>query len=172
MAIKKKDGSHFLLRRPNPLACTQSFWEESILHNLQYEDTVTKDIPLQDIEAEEIQVPIKETPIPRKPKKVVQKHLVHVLPMIIKEFHDPLYGESRNSLVYGDKFTMEVVIVSQNDLQATFWTNSTSIGADSIVYVPKDTRWWRINNITQKGDGYLLIGTPSSLQPSFDSQAQ
>lgn len=173
----------------------QAFWDgdKSLVHNFDPQETVTKegyqdeevieDTPmpepekLEDIEPEEIIVqaievdPSKLPPQARKKQvvsKEIPKDIVHVLPAMVKENYDPLYGEARSTLTFGAKFTMEAIIANQTDIQLALWTNSTSVGLGSIIYVPKDRRWWRVNDTFSKGGGNVMICAPSSLQPSFE----
>lgn len=195
MAIKKKDGRTYRLRGPNPIMTNQSFWEDEkvVVHDLDPKEVITKEgyeaqeekpvekyVPppdkyesLEDIPVEEIKVPVIEiSPPPEVKKRVVpadvEKEIVYVLPATIKESYDALYGESRSQITYGNKFTMEVVIANQTDLQLALWTNSTRANLESIVYVPKDKRWWKIADAYDKKDGHIMICVPSAIHPSFD----
>ena len=169
----------------------QSFWEDdkAIVHNLNPQEIVTKEgyslteeepepvQPLEEIQPEEIIVPAIEVDISKLPPQTVKKKrpvkeppkdMVYVLPATVTETYDPLYGETRSQFAFGAKFTMEVVIVNSTDLQTVLWTNSTTVGIGSIIYIPKEKRWWKVQEIQSKNDGHIIIGGPSDLQPSFD----
>lgn len=186
MVIKRKDGSIYKLQGPNPMMANQSFWdEETIIHNFdKIPETVTsqgkdittnyEEIPLQDIEPDEVYVPAKEidptnlpNPTRKKPPREVPLITVHVLPSAINESYDPLYDETRTSITFGTKFTMQAVIANRNDIGLTLWTNSTEVAKGSIVYLPEDRRWWRIQEVASRADGWMMHCTPSDLQPSF-----
>jgi hypothetical protein len=196
MVIKRKDGSIYRLTHPNPVMLKQAFWEDdSLVHNFQPEEVVTKEaseeeyeepkqeivkeeeIPLQDMETEEIHVPVKAVDpkeIPDLPKskrivpKAVPREIVHVLPAVIHETYDSLYGETRTTVRYMPKYTMEVVVASSDDLSATFWTNSEAPGKGSVIYFPREIRWWKVQQTSGKADGTLLHCVPSDMQPSFE----
>jgi len=181
MVIKKKDGSVYRLSGPNPIMKNQSFWEadKSIVHNFNPVEIITKieqNEELQNIEPEEIHVSIKEVEPSQLPSNIkkrivpteVVKKMVHCLPAFIKEFHDPLYGESRSTLSYGNKFTMEVVVASQSDLNIVLWTNSIEVGKGSIIYIPENKRWWKVTDETKRNEGVMISCLPSDIQPSFE----
>lgn len=190
MVIKRKDGSIYKLRGPNPIMINQVLWEndKTIVHNINPQEIVTKEgyatteeeepvESLDDIQPEEIEVPAIEIdpsklPPQTKKKRIVPKDkpkdMVYVLPAQMQETYDALYGETRSQLTFGGKFTMEVIIVDRSDLQVALWTNSTTVDIGSIIYVPKDKRWWKVQESYDKGEGHVMICVPSSLQPSFE----
>lgn len=136
-----------------------------------------EEMPLQDIVPEEIHVPVKavdpkEVPdLPRSKRivpKAVPREIVHVLPALVHETYDSLYGETRTTVRYMPKYTMEVVVASSDDLSATFWINSEAPGKGSVIYFPKEIRWWKVQQTSGKADGILLHCVPSDMQPSFE----
>lgn len=175
MAIKRKDGSVYKLQGPNPLMQDQSFWdgEKSVVHNFSFKEIVTSDDNLEDVPCEEINVAIKEVDpatinLKNRTPQPIPRETVHCLLTQIKETHDPLYNETRSSLVFGGKTTLEIIVISRGDLQFSFWNQTTDINRGSIIYVPKDRRWWRVAKTAKENDGFTCMCSPSDLQPSFD----
>ena len=81
MSIKKKDGTVFKLQGPNPMMGNQDLWNENqyILHNFTSDEEKIHAAPIQpiferldDIAAEEIQKPIKETILNPTPNKKIR----------------------------------------------------------------------------------------------------
>jgi hypothetical protein len=169
MVIKNKDGSPFRLQRPNPIVKDQDFWEEKYdLHNFKYTDIVTKEgyehiekyQQIEEIQPEEVHV--KE----EKVLKNIEKVMMHCLPAIVKEHYDSLYNEKKTSMSYGNKFTFEAVIVERSGLFFKIWTN-TKIERSSILFVPKDRDWWRVESTEPQSGGLIINCIPSETQPSF-----
>lgn len=144
--LVRKDGTIYRLPGPNPIMNKQDLWNEDkiILHNW---DNNEEEV------VEEASVPFVE--------KTAEKVRAWCLPAQIKEYTDPLYGEVRNRIEYGNKFNFELVIVEQNDIQLKFWTNSTSLTKKSIIYF--DKRWWTISNV----NNLIYDCLPSTETPSF-----
>lgn len=99
----------------------------------------------------------------------IQKVFIHVLPAYLRERRDALYGDSYKTIQYGRPTSFEGVILQQTDLLIEVWTDTDKISAGSILY-PKTgyKRWWRVQDKTQKGGGWVLVAVPSDHQPSFD----
>lgn len=177
MAIKNKDGTIFQLQKPNPIMKNQEFWNDYILHNFNEESVVIekpkkKYQNIQEIEPQEIKVPIKETPIekPKKkeePKEEPAKTLLYCMPAITIVKHDKLYGEDRIIPGYGPQFTLESIIIEMDDLTCKLWVNTNRIVENSILYMPKTIRWWRVEKITDDNNGYIVVCNPSIIQPGF-----
>ncbi len=174
MVIYRKDGSVFTLKRPNPLVVEQNLWdgEKIILHNLDNnkEEVIKKEVYVKPISVVEkyVEPEIIKEPIIQKeeikseiklPKLI--KTPVHYLLAEINTYHDELYKETRNSITYKIKGSCEIAIINNEDLRMTFWTEN-KLTLNTIVYVPRDTRWWKINKIAE-----LYECIPSDTQPSF-----
>jgi len=186
MAIKRKDGSKYRLQGPNPIMKEQNPWvEDSKIHNFNFPEITTKEgmieeeeyetftpteIP-QRVEPKEEIVTVTET-TKEKPQRIVPKGVkrnqVWILPATITEFKDPLYGETRSSINYGNKINGEVVIMSSNDLSVTVWTNGVKVERGSIIYICEERRWWKVQQASEKSDGFLYICTISDFQPAFE----
>ena len=177
MAIKNTDGTVFKLRGPNPIVKDQEFWDGYALHNFKYNEVVTKEGDrmrlenLEDIEPEEIIVPVpaemsKKKSTEEQILKHIDKIMMYCLPAILKEHHDTLYGETRTSLSYGKQFTFEAIIVERSSLSFKIWTN-TNIGRGSIIFVPADRDWWKVENSEVQSGGATIKCSPSDTQPSF-----
>ena len=128
---------------------------------------------LDEIEPEDFEVPVRETPKPPPPpkKKVpdnVPKMTIHCLPAQARQYQDPLYGDTKTMVSYGNKFSLEAVVVSETDLTIDLWTN-VSLGYGSIIFVPKDRRWWKSVKVVEKFGGWLINCVPSELTPSFQN---
>jgi len=191
MAIKNKDGTTFKLQGPNPLVLNQDFWEGKVrFHNFGWETAITKEgaalereeepmpdfIELKDIKTEEIKVQAKEIiPDPKRKKKPpdltegLPRIPMYCLPAIISETYDALYDETRVSLHYGQQFAFEGIIASFTDMTFQVWSNITDAKPHSIIFVPKDRRWWRIDKAEPKAEGLLLSCVPSETHPSFST---
>lgn len=174
MSIRNKDGSIFKLRGPNPVMNKQSFWDEdSQVHNFDPPEFVSNqdDIPLQNIPTEEVHVTVKEiepTKLQNPTKKVVPKEVqrINVNVLMMKIVEDNLYGQHK--MRYDDKpITTELVLVTRDDLNFVVWTNAIEIPKYSIIYVPEDRRWWKVQNSVVRSEGWLMQCVPSDLQPSF-----
>ena len=179
MAIKKKDGGTVRFSRPNPMMKQQDLWDDGspfILHNFNYQEDIIlqskpkpKYQPLDEIIPQEIKVPIKESivapehKIRKMPKNVL---LFYCLPATTVDSHDPLYSENRVSVSYGEQFTFEAVVTSSTDLAFQLWTTK-KIGRNSIIFQPQARRWWKVEEVTQSTDGFIISCVPSSIQPSF-----
>lgn len=180
------DGSQFILHNFK--------YDEVILHNFDAkEEEKPKEEPkpqpepmptpkpvkkfqaLDEITPEEINVPVRETPVPqqdkvrkkRQPTKNI--NILYCLPAITVSNHDPLYNESHVSVNYGQQFTFESVITGSTDLMLQLWTNK-EIVRHSILYQPTSRRWWKVESVVQRTDGFTVDCTPSPLQPSFRLQ--
>jgi hypothetical protein len=164
MAIKNQDGSTFRLKGPNPIVKTQDFWGEYVLHNFKHKDTVTQEgfISLEEIETEEIEVKIKEEKILKR----IDKTLILCLPATITEHRDTLYDEIKTSVSYGNQFSFESVLAESTDFSISLWTN-VDVGRGSILFIPKDRRWWKVDTLEPQSGGNLLKCVPSEIQPSF-----
>lgn len=99
----------------------------------------------------------------------IQKIFIHCLPAYLRERRDALYGDSYKTIQYGKPTSFEGVMLQQSDLAIEVWTDTDKISLGSILY-PKTgyKRWWRVQDKTQKGGGWVLMATPSDHQPSFD----
>lgn len=181
MPIKNIDGSIYRLNSPNPVMSNQDFWNNGskfILHNFNYSDEVIlhnfeepevkpKFQSLEDIEVQEIEVPIKETPIAKKPRKRKNIIMIYCMPAIINETYDSLYDENRVSVSYGQQFTLEAIVTKLSDIQINLWTTTEKAVRGSIIYMPENLRWWKVDKLSNKDEGYVLECIPSNLQPSF-----
>jgi len=191
MAIKNKDGTIYTLKGPNPLMKEQENFKEFALHNFKWTPEVhtspTKVVPAEsDFNIKKLDVqeqksePKKEEPQPKK-IEVVEKieksedvpgdpriTRIHCLPVKTEKKIDELYGEARTVRKYDDPFLFEAVIVDQNDFSIVFWTNINILEEGSIIYpANKDKRWWKVNKMESKNEGYLYDGYPSDIHPDF-----
>lgn len=99
----------------------------------------------------------------------IEKVFIHCLPAYLRERRDALYGDSYKTIQYGKPTSFEGVILQQSDLAIEVWTDTDQISIGSVLY-PKMgyKRWWRVQEKTQKGGGWVLMAMPSDHQPSFD----
>jgi hypothetical protein len=126
--------------------------------------------------------PKPDSPIERKPlvqpdlqreaentSNGIEKVFIHCLPAYLRERRDALYGDSYKTIQYGKPTSFEGVILQQSDLAIEIWTDTDRITIGSVLY-PKTNfkRWWRVQDKTQKGGGWVLTAMPSDHQPSFD----
>lgn len=103
------------------------------------------------------------------PQSGIEKVFIHCLPAYLRERRDALYGDSYKTIQYGRPTSFEGVILQQTDLAIEVWTDTDKISVGSVLY-PKTNfkRWWRVQEKTQKGGGWVLVAMPSDHQPSFD----
>lgn len=185
--LKRKDGSIYRLERPSS---SQSFWEDSpITHNFKWkkEVVVSKNAPIEQKETpppknefiEEIQ---KEIQIEELNKNLVEKTrpklknkiLIHCLPVTIQEHNDDFYGEKYNKINYSPKITFEAILIDDNGLEMSFWTN-IKLENGSIVYPSRyvdgrplnEYRWWKITNKESKEGGFIYYTMLSDQHPDF-----
>lgn len=197
MAIKNKDGTIFKLVGPNPIMKNQDFWEESVLHNFEYKEITTSEVlqkeeeqdpdvmkiviseeqpelpeykKIEEVVPEEIEVTIKEVPVPEKKKKKeeikIPKWQAHCLPAVVETVEDQLYGDSKRKISYGNRFSMELIISEENDLLLKAWTN-IHIGEESIVFIVKEKRWWKVDKCEINHGGFMIYCSVSAITPSF-----
>lgn len=177
MPIKNKDGTLFRLEKPNPVVTAQSLWNEDenpiITHNFTFSDKITYSIYVEEEEEEELDFTIpqpKETTyVPPKPKKLKTESLMipaYCLPANISVFTDPLYGQTKTKILYGDQFTFDVIFIARNDLSVQLWSK-TPVTIGSIIFIPSDSRWWKVQGTEPGNDGIMIMAGPSELTPSF-----
>ena len=160
----------------------QELWnsENYKLHNFQSDEESTQAAPilpifesLDDIKTEDIEVQIKETPITptpikkKKPEKNKNTIKVLCLPASFQQIIDPVYGETKTNLSYGTQFSFDCEVESINDLTCKIRTNLTNVERQSILFFPKERRWWKVSSVEHYKDELLLNCMPSDIQPSF-----
>lgn len=99
----------------------------------------------------------------------LEKTFIHVLPAIIKNKKDYLYGEEYQTIEYLKPTSFEGIVLEELDILMKIWTDTDQFKPGSVLY-PKmqGKRWWRIQEVVKKPQGYFLICAPSDYQPSFD----
>lgn len=99
----------------------------------------------------------------------IEKTFIYCLPAILRTKKDDLYGDSYTTVQYGIPISFEGVILNQQDLFIEIWTDADQINTGSVLF-PKQgyKRWWRVQDKVEKKGGWVLSGTPSDHQPSFD----
>lgn len=99
----------------------------------------------------------------------LEKTFIHVLPAIIKNKKDYLYGEEYQTIEYLKPTSFEGIVLEHLDIFLKIWTDTDQFGAGSVLY-PKmqGKRWWRIQEVAKQPQGYFIICAPSDYQPSFD----
>jgi hypothetical protein len=198
MTLYNKDGTVYKLNGPNPIMNSQDIWEDYTLHNMAWDEEkhqgkpkvnpIQSDIKIRDNFVEELEatknedVKLNVDLVERKsqvaPKveiktssseNQIDKVFVHCLPATIREKKDHLYGESYQTIQYGDPWSFEAVIIEENDLDLTLWTDVRDVTIGSVIF-PKinSKRWWRVQSKEQKTQGWLISAAPSDFQPSFE----
>jgi hypothetical protein len=193
MAIKNNDGSVYKLRGPNPVMKKQEIWnneEEFKLYNCHWEhetindnspklktlhsDFIIKEKEIKIINNQtEPEIKIIERNKPSEPPKLKVKQLhdkviFHCLNAIQIKVEDNFYEEERPKIEYDKTFSFEAIITSQDDINMMFWTN-IKIAKQSIVYPQNaEKRWWEIIEVQKRGEGYLHITVPTSINPNFE----
>ena len=99
----------------------------------------------------------------------IEKTFIHVLPARIREKKDSLYGDVYRTIQYDKPTSFEGVIISYEDITFQVWTNTIKLGIGSILYPKFGTkRWWRVQDVQDKANGWIMTCVPSDEQPSFD----
>lgn len=89
------------------------------------------------------------------------------LPGEFRKHYDKLYGETRQNVVWGEKFIVEGIILDSMETSFQIWTQIL-INPPSIIFVRFDKRWWRVNETRPYEGGYLMGCLPSDIRPRFD----
>jgi hypothetical protein len=143
---------------------SQDLEEKIIIHNLTYETIIEKDLSKKDREIipESFKKPTEITPEPPRLDKII----AWCLPATVKEVVNPLYGEVKRSIVYGEKFSFEIVVRNRGLVTCDFLA-PLDISIGSIVYLWSQREWWQVTKSQVLGDSWLLTCYPSEKQPSF-----
>lgn len=196
MVIRNKDGSVYKLRGPSEAMKNQNKWDGFVTHNMKYgsvvqEDTssvekMESDFVLKDSFVEELasSIPAEEpAEVSPEPKVVVvrdksqeqartsdgiKRTFIYCLPSVLVSVKDSLYDEEFFKVEYGDPFSFEAVIVSEDDMSMTFW--STSVMERESVVFPRTSykRWWKVGEIREKSGGRIYSCKPSDFHPHFE----
>lgn len=154
----------------------QEFWngDRTIIHHMSHEEVTyrpsasaikTKPPPAQRVEIEEEPV-APRTSAPAAADR--RKMFCHCLPSQVTTTRDPLYGETITRVTYGNKTTLEVDYVDKYDLFAKLVTTSTDkLGRGSILFIPSEKQWWKVQNSKITPDGLELECILSDQTPSF-----
>ena len=156
------------------------------------------DIPIPKVDEPKVEVPTPKVNVPKTEEPKTKENddfvfpilkikvLMHCLPAKVSSHKDLLYGDSWERISYGNKFILPAVIISNNDLEMSFWTSDPNekITEKSIVFpfsyeiynqntqgydrVPFDEhRWWKISKKEEKEGGWLFYSIPSQDHPDF-----
>lgn len=182
--LKNKDGTPYKLNKPNPLMQGQQLWQDYVVHNMEWEVEIHVDNKVysnqiysqEDVNfLEDLDRAKEEIPKIEKPKEIlvqnnIEKTFIHCLPAYIQTKKDELYGETTQTIKYGNPTSFEGVLIEQNDLLMSLWTDVDDIGEESVLY-PKTQfkRWWRVKQKRKQASGWILDSIPSDYQPSFTS---
>lgn len=82
---------------------------------------------------------------------------------------------SNENILYGKKHMFEGFIVDSNDIEICIYTKQQNLTLKSIIFPSKYKngqklemlRWWKIKNIKQQDDEYLIYGEITNEQRSF-----
>lgn len=158
MVLKRKDGTPYLLSRPNPLMVDQSLWDEEKINLINFgeyeEKNYLKEIKIINDEVQE------------EDQKEIPKQIIYCLlaeTQEVKEIKDDLYEEVviKKKIMYTKKMQCQAVIISIDAMTMSFWTEE-KLTKDTIVFLPQDKSWWKVSNITEIYECIL-----SDVQPSF-----
>lgn len=191
MPIKNKDGTVYRLSSPNPLMIPQDKWEKAdvVLHNMDWDDHLMEDYtmqePVDDQESHEPEVgfiePPKKIETPVVPKLVARKGpdprkilIFHCQPATIRKHQDELYGETRQTIQYGEKFKFEAVMVNRSDFGIQIWA-SVELSEGSVIYPSmyksgdkaKEYAWYKVSGSKPHAGGFLIDTVLSNYQPDF-----
>lgn len=199
MPIKRKDGTTYKLTGPNPIMVTQDRWDRSklVFHNFCWKGKTVPDtsaitpyssafrlnpvgekpMMVQPVAVPEPEVKVtyeEPEPIVQQAEPEVFKNKIQVwcLPAKIKDVKDSLYGDSYRTIKYGEKFIFEGIVVENNDLTFSIWTNVPHVAPGAVIFPRnEDKRHWRVSTVTPKTGGYLLNCIMSDFQPDFGERA-
>lgn len=188
MVIKNRDGSVYKLQKPNQIMVNQTLWddkekvsvlnfvgEELAVDNIVNSPPVVNDLKLFEeppAPPPEIKVVVETKPKPKLEPEVVKamdrlaaiKRNAYCMPAFEKEVVDELYGETKKTVIYGDKFVFELIVAKDGDLSCELWTDA-KISKQSVIMIHGERRWWKVIDIQDK----LLLCYPSTLTPSFEA---
>jgi hypothetical protein len=163
VAIKNRDGSTFRLNQPifetTPIAVHNFNFPESITKAKPPEELIPEEpvkeefIELEDVEVEEIEVPIKEV----DPSKIIMKSK--------KKASYCLPAVSNNPLIFGQQFSLQADYLKMGDIFAQLWITDDRVKEGSILF--KEKRWWRVGQVEDKDNGFVINVAPSEITPSF-----
>lgn len=186
--IKRKDGSIYKLRGPNPLLADQEIWskESIVMHNMGNvgradsepipPQPVPKPMPVQEpaplpalppehkVKAPE---PKKVEPTIEQKKRTESDEIMFCLPAVMQEQKDPLYGDTYKKVAYREPFRFLARVLQQNDVQFVIFTTDSRVVEHSIVYHPDLRRWWKATEIAETKDGRFVKHFVSDVTPSF-----
>lgn len=168
---------------------SQSLNDDFIVHNLNPEEIIGEDpsrqhreipnpfdiIDIQqsveefmgdEIKEEQPKAIEKPKLVEKSKQNLENKFVAWCLPAILKEEINSLYGEVKRSLSYGEKFSLETVVINRNIVSIDLWS-PIKIDKNSIIYLWDQREWWRVTKIIEQTDGWLLTCFPSEHHPSF-----
>ena len=198
MVIYNSQGDVYKLRGPNPLMIQQQDWDKSKVRfiNMFHKAEIVEDnkVPnvitlnpksalkatsvsakqfLDEIQTlpEPISVEPKQEPVDALQKLFDAKGVKYFCAPVIglKEHTDSLYGETYQTMQYGDKYLFDALIFDQTDLELKFWC-IRPITVNSIVYrkvKEGGERWWRVVDVSPKEGGQIISAIPSEISPDF-----
>jgi hypothetical protein len=92
---------------------------------------------------------------------------IYCLPIFEKLVKDELYGDSYILTSYGTKFHFEGIVVEEEDLYCTCWSER-KIPSKAIIYPRNQSRrWWQVQSVEPERDGYLIHAAPTQENPDF-----
>jgi hypothetical protein len=87
----------------------------------------------------------------------------------IKKFTDDLYGNTYDTVEYGEKFIFDAIVIDLSDFELQFWCVKP-VTTKSVIYKKNKQggeRWWKITEVEPKMDGWLAKAITSDLNPDF-----
>lgn len=106
--------------------------------------------------------------VSEKAAAVIQQHqtIFHCVPVEEAAIRDRISGRVRKHRRYGQKYTFDGVLLSENDLQIQFWA-IRDVPIQSVVLQQGEARWWRLTGREEKDKGFIYQGVVSEVNPSF-----
>lgn len=181
MSLKKKDGSDYRLRGPEPEKKDHAPWKkgEYTLHNMKFRETIfNKDLFLGEaapsLQFAETIPPPDPTPPPKAisppAKKTPRKGngvKILIYPMTREVDRDELYNVSREKIVYGNILEELGIIGYQSDLELVV-AFLTKYGKGTILMpLNGDRRWWKVETSEGQDGGFFHRCIPSDQSPRF-----
>jgi len=189
MPVKDRDGKVYKIRGPdNPpnKIPDPKDWDKSnvVLINFNDEQEVVEDkkpvvLPEEVPTAEEFINELSETTVETDP--VIDAPIPASALSVTSGLEAPLYAGSKldharmtvyclpasKISTFDKKVIFEAVMLDEEDFYCVFWT-PYEVPLDSIVY-PKNfsKRWWKVENISVEGTGFLVTCILTDLNPDF-----
>jgi hypothetical protein len=101
--------------------------------------------------------------------------IVWVLPVKYIEKLDKVYNEIRKTKRFGQKYEIESIVLSMNDIEIQLLTD-TKVEKNAIIYASRFKngdlgymRWYEVIKVTEQGENFIVEGIITDFHPDFSS---